>query len=217
MNWSRSKWGAGLLLLCFAGGWVQPVAGEEKASGGGQQGKAAPDSSLVDSLSLTSRREPIHIRSRDLEFRYNDKRILYRGDVVVTQGDVTVKSDLLTVTYEEPAAAPGATPEGTPPKPASVTSRQRLKEIVAEGHVEITTGDRRATGKKAVFDEAHRTVVLSGDAVLQEGGNQVTGERVTVFLDEKRSVVEGGGGDRRAEMVFIPQQQEDGKKGAKTP
>ena len=99
----------------------------------------------------------------------------------------------------------------------SVTSRQRLKEIEAEGNVEITTQDRRATGKKVVFNEANRTVVLSGNAVLWEGANQVTGEQVTVFLDEKRSVVEGGGGERRAEMVLIPQQQEDGKKRAQTP
>ena len=40
-------------------------------------------------------------------------------------------------------------------------------------------------------------------AVLREGPNQVTGERVIVFLDEKRSVVEGGS-DGRAEMVFNP-------------
>ena len=207
------RWGVGLLLTALVCGLARPIAGEEKASNSGQPGKTAPGTSLIDSLSFTSRREPIHIRSHDLEFLYNEKRIIYRGDVVATQGDVTVKSDLLTVTYEEPT-----TEDGTAlPQSESVTSRQRLKEIVAEGNVEITTQDRRATGKKVVFNEANRTVVLSGNAVLWEGANQVTGEQVTVFLDEKRSVVEGGGGERRAEMVLIPQQQEDGKKRAQTP
>jgi lipopolysaccharide export system protein LptA len=222
MSRNSNKWQAVLLLLCLAGGLSQPVAGEEKANGSGKQGKAAPGTSLVDSLSLTSRHEPIHIRSQVLEFFYNDKRILYRGDVMVTQGEVTVKCDLLTVTYEEPETTTADTPKpigvtADAPKPASVSSRQRLKEIVAEGNVDLTSGDRRATGKKLVFDEVKRTAVLSGNAVLQEGGNQVTGERVTVFLDEKRSVVEGGGGDRRAEMLLIPQPQEDEKKGATTP
>ncbi len=207
------RWGVGLLLTALVCGLARPIAGEEKASNSGQPGKTAPGTSLIDSLSFTSRQEPIHIRSHDLEFLYNEKRIIYRGDVVATQGDVTVKSDLLTVTYEEPT-----TEDGTAlPQSESVTSRQRLKEIVAEGNVEITTQDRRATGKKVVFNEANRTVVLSGNAVLWEGANQVTGEQVTVFLDEKRSVVEGGGGERRAEMVLIPQQQEDGKKRAQTP
>ena len=207
------RWGVGLLLTALVCGLAQPIAGDEKASNSGQPGQPGPGTSLIDSLSFTSRREPIQIRSHDLEFLYNEKRIIYRGDVVATQGDVTVKSDLLTVTYEEPT-----TEDGTSlPQSESVTSRQRLKEIVAEGNVEITTQDRRATGKKVVFNEANRTVVLSGNAVLWEGANQVTGEQVTVFLDEKRSVVEGGGGERRAEMVLIPQQQEDGKKRAQTP
>ena len=83
--------------------------------------------------------------------------------------------------------------------------------------MEITSGDRRATAKKAVFNEAQRTVVLSGDAVMQEGGNQVTGERVTVYLDEKRSQVDGGGGSRRAEMLLVPEQGGEEKKGAKKP
>jgi len=169
----------------------------------------------MDSLSLTSRREPIHIRSRDLEFLYNEKRVTYRGDVVVTQGDTTLKSDTLTVTYEDQPAEKGpAQPraEKTAVQQAENASfQQQLKEIVAEGNVQITSGDRRATSKKAVFNEAVRTVVLSGNAVLEEGGNRVTGEKVTVFLDEKRSVVEGGGGKAQVEMV-ISQRQEEGKK-----
>lgn len=213
MEKGPSKWGGWLLLVLLLWGVARPVAGEEKASTIKREGQTSVGTSLIDSLSLTSRREPILVRSRVLEFRYDEQRITYKGDVVVTQGDVTLKSDLLTVTYEEPVPEK-ATASATATKAAS---RQRLKEIVAEGNVEITTGNRRATGKKAVFDEAGRTVVLSGNAVLQENGNQVTGERVTVFLDEKRSVVEGGGGERRAEMLLIPEQGEVRDKGATTP
>jgi lipopolysaccharide export system protein LptA len=189
----------------------QPVAGEEKIAAG-QAVKADPGASLMDSLSLTSRREPIHIRSRDLEFRYNEKLVTYRGGVVVTQGETTLKSDTLVVTYEDQPTEKGLVQAKT----ENTALPQRLKEIVAEGNVQITNGDRRATSKKAVFNEAARTVVLSGNAVLEEGGNRVTGEKVTVFLDEKRSTVEGGAGKQQVEMV-ISQQQEEGKKGVKTP
>jgi lipopolysaccharide export system protein LptA len=209
-----------LLGLCLLLG--QPLRAEEKAAEGTKPGKKVPGESFADSLSLTSRHEPIHISSRDLEFRYEEKRIVYRGDVIAVQGDVTIKSDLLTVMYEEVAATTTATPAktGKEEKPEGATkasSKQRLKEIVAEGHVDITSGERRATGKKAVFNEAQRTVVLSGDAIVLEAGNQVSGDRVTVYLDEKRSVVEGGGSNRRAEMVLIPEQEGEGKKGAKKP
>lgn len=200
---------------------AQPIAAEETGASNVKAEKKAPDASFADSLSLTSRHEPIHISSRDLEFRYDEKRIVYRGEVVAVQGDVTMKSDTLTVIYEDAASAsvPPTKKEkqeksDEAPKP---NAKQRLKEIVAEGHVDITSGERQARGRKAVFNESQRTVVLSGDAIVLEGGNQVTGDRVTVYLDEKRSVVEGGGGNRRAQMVLIPEQEGDGKKGVKKP
>lgn len=218
--------------LCVGMGWV--AAAEEKSSVGGKAAKKKSDSSFTDPFSLTSGHEPIHIRSRTLEFFYEEKRVVYHDNVVAVQGDTTLKSDLLTVIYEEAPSQPGAAPTkvntteeskqetaeksdaGTP-----TTAKQRIKEIIAEGHVDITTGDRRATSKKAVFNEAQRTLVLTGDAHVQELGNWVSGERVTVYLDEKRSVVEGGGGDQRAEMEIVQQQEAENKgtekKGAKKP
>ena len=112
---------------------------------------------------------------------------------MATQGDVTLTCALLTVTYEESDQSNG------PPPPSSTASQQRLKEIVAEGDVRLESESGYATGKRLVFDQTKRTVILSGDAVLHEGANQVSGERVIVYLDERRSVVEG-----RARMRLIP-------------
>ncbi|MBI3247195.1 MAG: hypothetical protein HYZ50_11890 [Deltaproteobacteria bacterium] len=220
---SSRKWMSVLVLMGCCLAWGHSAVAEEKAADGGKGKKKAAESNLADSLSLTSRREPIRISSRDLEFLYEKKRIVYRGDVVAIQGDVTMKSDLLTVIYEDAqptnssADTGSANAEPTPASPGVAASKQRLKEIVAEGHVDIISGNRRATGKKAIFNEAQRVVVLSGEARVQELGNWVSGERVTVYLDEKRSIVEGGGGDRRAEMEIRPEQQEGDKKGSKKP
>lgn len=234
-RWS-SSWGVLLSLVLLFPTSGRPAVDEEKAAAGQQDkaGSTGAGGGLMDSLSFTSRKEPIHIRSHDLEFLYNDKRITYRGDVVVTQGETTIKSDTLVVTYEEtPTTGDGATPPkpqntalekgAAKPKPQPTSSQQpqasssqqQIKEIVAEGNVDITSGDRHATAKKAVFTQASRTVVLTGNAVLQEGENRVNGEKVTVFLDEKRTVVEGGGEKPRVEMIV--QKQEGGKKGEKTP
>ena len=214
-----------LFVLCSIEGAMGLAAEETKAKSENQE-QGVPGADFADSLSLSSRHDPIHISSRTLEFLYEEKRIIYRTDVVAVQGDVTIKSDLLTVTYED---APPSTAKEK--KAASeqrenrekseskenVTAKQRLKEIIAEGQVEIISGDRHATGKKAVFDEGKRVVTLSGDAVMREGGNQVSGERVTVYLDEKRSVVDGGGSSRRVEMVLMPEQGGDGRKGERKP
>ncbi len=175
-----------LLAISIASGFAQQ--GNEKAE--------EPGTTFADSLSLTSRKDPIHIRSEDLEFFYGENRIEYRGKVVVTQGDMTLKSDLLTVFYDNQSSTPES------PK---TSSPQRIKRIVAEGNVEITSGERLATSRKAVFNEKKRTVTLQGNAILREGTNQVAGDVVEVFLDEKRSIVKGGKGKRRAQMLLIPE------------
>ena len=53
-----------------------------------------------------------------------------------------------------------------------------------------------------MFDAGARTVTLSDKARLRDGPNEVAGERVIVFLDEERSVVEGG--DERVRAVLHP-------------
>jgi len=68
--------------------------------------------------------------------------------------------------------------------------------VVAEGQVRIHKGDRLAEGRRAVFDQAKQTIVLSDGAVLHEGPNQVAGDRIVVYLQEERSVVESGSNSR---------------------
>src|SRR5262249_9663070 len=139
-----------------------------------------------------------------------------------------IKSNTHTVFNEELATEKGAAqPEikntaseekgSAQANAPNTSSQQQIKEVVAEGNVDITSGDRHATAKKAVFTQATRTVVLTGNAILQEGENRVNGEKVTVYLDDKRTIVDGGEKKSQVEMWVTPQQQDDGKKGAKTP
>jgi len=156
---------------------------------------------LFDTFSLDRRKDPIIINADTLEYDYKTNVVVYRGEVIATQGPVKLRSDTLTVTLKRdsdggpPAAAPapGAQPaEGT----------QRVQQVVAVGKVRIDQGTRWATGGRAVFDQGTRTVVLSETPVLHDGANEVAGERVVVFLDEDRSVVEGG--RRRVKAVLHP-------------
>ena len=170
-------------------------------------------------ISLSSGDGPINIRSGKLEFFYNEKRIVYRGDVLAKRDTGTIKSDILTVTYDEPATntkpgTPQATPTATNASSASAR-RQRIKEAVAEGNVEITSPNGNATCKKAIFNELKRTVTLSGNAVLRDGENVVKGQVVTIFLDENRVTVEGAPG-APPEMEITPKGDDKNKKEAKT-
>jgi lipopolysaccharide export system protein LptA len=148
---------------------------------------------LFDAGGFGNRKEPITVAADRLEYDYKANVVVYRGDVLATQGDTKVRSDTLTVTLaarDDQAADPSA------------AKGQRLQQIVAVGKVRIDNGTRWATGGRAVFEQGSRTLVLTETPVLHDGSNEVAGDRVIVYLDENRSVVEGG--RKRVKAVIYP-------------
>ena len=184
---ARDVWGPRLIVWVLAGCALSAAAQDTSAAGRNGRGD------LLSRLSLTSKGGPVSINANELEFDYRTRTLTYRGTVVVSQGDLKVSSDALRVVLNEEA-------------------REVIREVIAEGKVRIEQGDRVATGGRAVFDQAKRTVVLSEDAVLREGPNEVAGERVVVYLDEERSVVEGG--NRRVRALLYPDEIEKRNKEA---
>jgi lipopolysaccharide export system protein LptA len=181
--------GAG--LHCGGGHAACAATAEGPAAG------AADADPLLGALSFGSSHEPISVTSDALDFDYRARIITYRGNVVATQGDMHLQSNTLTVALDDKKS-------------------DRLKEVVAEGAVKLSKGTRWATAGRAVFDQNARTVVLSNDAVLHDGQNQVSGERVVVFLDEQRSVVEGGD-EGRVKAVLYPPDNASETAGGHTP
>lgn len=152
--------------------------------------------SLLDALSFSSKRDPIAVSANTLEFDYRTRVLLYKGGVEVTQGDVKLQSETLRVVLDEHA-------------------ENSVKEVVADGNVRVTKGPRWATGGRAEFDQAKQTVVLSNDAVVHDGSNEVRGDRIVVYLRENRSVVEGGNGRVRA--VLYPSKGNEAAAAGSTP
>jgi lipopolysaccharide export system protein LptA len=176
------------------------------ASGSGPGG-------LFDLGGVGHSKEPITVTSDRLDYDYKANVVVYRGNVEAVQGQATLKCDTLTVTFENEKAGekPGPTVAADPSPPSSAKApdadpadkgASRVKEIVAVGDVRIDQGTRWATGGHAVFEQATRTVVLTENPVLHDGPNEVAGDRVVVYLDENRSVVEGG--RKRVKAVLHP-------------
>jgi lipopolysaccharide export system protein LptA len=173
----------------------------------------APDSKTGDAkpglLGLRSSKEPITITSDNLEYQYKDGIVIYRGDVLAVQGDVKVKSNELRITLvksDDPKAAKAGAD-------LDDTSASKLQSVVAVGSVRIDQGARWAVGGKATFDQTNRTLVLTENPVLHEGKNEVAGDRVIVYLDEDRSIVEGG--RKRVKAVLFPGKENGGQPGEK--
>jgi len=88
----------------------------------------------------------------------------------------------------------------------------RIVRTVSTGSVRIITRDcRTGTARRAEYYDAEQRVVLVGDARVWQEENVVTGERITIFLAEDRSVVEGGK-QERVKAVFYPKRE--GSQGA---
>lgn len=155
-------------------------------------------------------KDPITITSDTLEYAYRDGIVVYRGDVLAVQGEIKVRSNELRITLAKtddgkPSGAKAAT------EIESANSASKLKEVVAVGNVRIDQGTRWAVGGKATFDQTARTLVLTEAPVLHDGPNEVAGDRVVVYLDEDRSVVEGG--RKRVKAVLFPGKGGDAAKG----
>ena len=180
---------AALVTVALAG-----VAGAEPAKDAPQGG------ALFDAGSFGNKKEPIYIISDTLEYDYKANVVVYRGDVIATQGETKVRSDTLTATLAQDKDSNGKDPKA--PAASGSDSQQRLKEVIAVGNVRIDNGTRWATGGRAVFEQSTRTLVLTENPVLHDGQNEVAGERVTLFLDENRSVVEAG--RKRVKAVLYP-------------
>lgn len=139
-----------------------------------------------------SKKDPIYITSDRMEVDQKKNIITYKGRVVTLQGEMTMRSEALTAYYN-----PGM---------------KQLKEVVAEGKVHLTQGDRVATGSKAVFNDKDQTITLSGNPVVRQGNSEVSGDRITFYMEEDRAVAEGG--NQRVKATIFPeelQRREDGE------
>jgi len=195
------------LLWIGAASFAPPCAATTPAVGAGEAsvaGRKEASDSLLGNFSFAARNEPIAVMADSLDFDYRTRVLTYSGNVVVTQADLKLQSDTLRVELADRADAP----EGA-------AGDAQLKAVIASGHVRLEKGSRWAVAGRGVFDQIKRTVTLTENAVLHDGDNQVSGDRLIVYLDEQRTVVDGGGEGGRVKAVLYPNREGDAKEEAK--
>ena len=86
----------------------------------------------------------------------------------------------------------------------------RILRTVSTGAVRIITRDcRTGTARRAEYHDLEQRVVLLGNARVWQEDNVVSGETITIFLSQDRSVVQGGR-QERVKAVFY--QKDDKQK-----
>lgn len=130
--------------------------------------------------------QPIRIKSDGLEWDYREYVVTFKGNVIANQEDVTLYSDRLIIYYDE--------------------ANSEIIQIVAEGAVRIVQLDRRATGEKAVFQNAERKIILTGSPVVRQGNTMVMGDKITILIDQDWVEVE------RADVTISPKEIQEGSR-----
>ena len=118
------------------------------------------------------KREPMVITSNHMEADKLGDKVTFTGDVVLKKEGMTLYSDSMIVLYD--------------------VSTKGIKEIDASGNVVVRKEGRVALSNKASYYSREEKIVLTGDARIIENENQLGGERITLFMRDDRSIVEGG-------------------------
>lgn len=157
--------------------------------------------------------EKTTITSKRMTVKNQESRAIFEGAVVLTRGTLVVHSDVMIVTFQavgdggtdssrlpsscrtqggKPGASSKATGGAKQGDVLPAVSNRSVCLMEATGHVTIEKDGGRATSQKAVYYVTDKRIVLTGDPVACQRGTRVSGERITMFLDEDRSEVEGG-------------------------
>jgi lipopolysaccharide export system protein LptA len=139
--------------------------------------------------SQDGRSTPVTVDADQLENLQKEGLVVFTGNVVANQNSSTQYADRMEVYLDD--------------------TQDRIVRTVSTGNVRIITKDcRSGTAKRAEYYDAEQRVVLIGNARVWRDDNVVTGERITIYLAEDRSVVEGGQ-QERVKAVFYPRSQDE--------
>jgi len=139
---------------------------------------------------------PIIIHSDSLEVDQQKRLIIFEGKVKARRKDIVVDCQKMIVYYLE-----------NPKKNESAMETGRIDKIVALGDVVINRPDGSvARAGKAVFYQNEGKVVLTENPIVQQGPDFVEGQRIIMFLNENRSIVEGSK-EKRVKATIFPKEE----------
>jgi lipopolysaccharide export system protein LptA len=152
-----------------------------------------PETSL-NKMVIGDTSESIEISS-DNGIEIDDKQhvVTFIGNVEAVKDGINIKCQRLELFYENLSVNNDPGGEG----------KVKILEIVAVEDVRISRPDGGiAMAEKAVYNQKDENVVLTGNPVIKQGEDLVQGSRITLFLKEGKSVVEG-----KAKALIFPKEE----------
>ena len=137
---------------------------------------------------------PIDIKSNTLEMNNKLKIVTFKGDVNAKKDNFVINCDKMLVYYKTFTDESEKGDEG----------KTKIDKIVATGHVKINRAKGgTAKAEKAIYYQEDEKMVLMGNPTVKQGSDLVKGDRITIFLNEDRSIVEGSK-DSKVSVTISP-------------
>jgi len=149
-------------------------------------------------------KEPIQVVADRLEAFDAEKLVVFSGNAVAVQGDKVIKSDKISLYYKKEKS-----PVKTKPV-RDLSQTSDLDRIEARGHVTVTQGSKVVTGELAIYYQDDQKIVMTGNPLMRDGNNTVSGDRIVVFVNENRGVVERSD-NKRVTATIYPADKPEGK------
>jgi lipopolysaccharide export system protein LptA len=115
-------------------------------------------------------RPPLTIEAPDSTWDLRDRTVRFTGGVRARRAQVELTCDELQVRYAD---------------------AERVESALATGQVKVVHGQRTATSASALLTTADGSIVLTGDPQISDGPNLLSGQRITLYLDDERVRCEG--------------------------
>lgn len=124
---------------------------------------------------------PVEVAADQLSVDQSQGTAVFQGNVDVRQGDLRMTAGRVLVEYAEGGGA--------------------IARLVASEGVTIANAADAAESREAVYTIATGEVVMTGDVLLTQGQNALSGQKLTLDLRAGTGVMEG-----RVQTVFTPAQ-----------
>ena len=126
----------------------------------------------------------IEITSNRMRSENGGQKIIFSGNVAVRQDGMAITSDIIEV--------------------YSTSDKKQTDEIVAIGNVEISRGNKKAKGDRAVYLKHLQKIILTGNprAIAWEGDDIIEGREMIFLMKKDRFVV-----NERVHAKFFPKKK----------
>ena len=146
----------------------------------------------------TNNDSQIVIKADSLEIDDQKQIVIFTGNVDARENEFVINCQKMVLYYKDQSA-----------QPVSETGDVNIDRIIATGAVKITRPNGGlATAEKALYNRNDETLILTGEPKVKQGDDYVQGSKITLYLKENRSVVEGSKDDR-VRAVYSPRNNKE--------